>query len=251
MNEKRRRLILLTRPIEDCITLGKRLQKNGFQTAHCPMLEIRTKIVDEHIDINNYDGLIFTSKNAVKAFGQYNQLNNKNLKIYAVGASTAGALKSAGYNNIHFTNESRAQSLARHIAQDVKKQETLLYLRGKSISANLKTLIPQINSNITIDETIIYNSNTCHNIPTDIIDLLKSKQIDYITFFSERTGKTFSNLIHHHNLTRTLEHIKCLCFSDKVLCSVKDLNWLSTHTCTNPTIESLLGMLHDVEGSTR
>lgn len=60
---------------------------------HQPLIDV-TKI-DFEVDIEKYDGVIFTSKNAVEYFCQDNDISN--LKIYSIGGKTNDAIRLLGY----------------------------------------------------------------------------------------------------------------------------------------------------------
>ncbi len=57
--------ILLTRPLEDCSEMIIKFQSLGHQISHLPLLNVEKLVYDE-IDFTDFNGIIFTSANAVK-----------------------------------------------------------------------------------------------------------------------------------------------------------------------------------------
>ena len=57
--------ILLTRPLEDCSELILRFKSLGHSVSHLPLLKVE-KISYKEINFFNYNGIIFTSANALK-----------------------------------------------------------------------------------------------------------------------------------------------------------------------------------------
>ena len=59
--------ILLTRPLEDCSEMIIKFKSLDHQVSHLPLLNIN-KINYDEINFSIYEGIIFTSTNAVKFF---------------------------------------------------------------------------------------------------------------------------------------------------------------------------------------
>ena len=66
--------ILLTRPLEDCSDMILKFSQLGHQVSHLPLLKIES-VQHDLINFSDYNGIIFTSANAIK----YLNLNNINI----------------------------------------------------------------------------------------------------------------------------------------------------------------------------
>ena len=85
--------ILLTRPLDDCKELILRFKSLGHRVSHLPVIKIK-KINYDKINFNEFNGIIFTSANAVK---NLNTLDiNKKINCYCVGSSTEKMAKQKG-----------------------------------------------------------------------------------------------------------------------------------------------------------
>ena len=57
--------VLLTRPLEDSHEMILRFQSLGHKVSHIPLINIESKNY-ESINFSDYNGIIFTSANAIK-----------------------------------------------------------------------------------------------------------------------------------------------------------------------------------------
>lgn len=74
-----------------------RLQSVGLIPLIDPVLEVRP--LDASADTSGFDGLVFTSPNAVAGFARIG--SERSLPALAVGEATAEALSDAGFSDIH------------------------------------------------------------------------------------------------------------------------------------------------------
>ena len=74
-----------------------RLQAVGLIPLIDPVLEVRP--LDASADTSGFDGLVFTSPNAVAGFARIG--SERSLPALAVGEATAEALSDAGFSDIH------------------------------------------------------------------------------------------------------------------------------------------------------
>ncbi len=100
--------VLVTRPAEQAHALADEIAKRGGQVVLAPMIEIEpinsadTQRVIAQID--NYDVVVFVSKNAVEQGLKLVKAAKKGLKkqaVYAVGVGTGGCLREAGIADVH------------------------------------------------------------------------------------------------------------------------------------------------------
>ena len=77
--------ILLTRPLEDCSEMIVKFKSLGHQVSHLPLLSVE-EVIHDKINFENFNGIIFTSANAVK-FLNHDKIN-KTIKCFCVGETT-------------------------------------------------------------------------------------------------------------------------------------------------------------------
>ena len=88
--------ILLTRPLEDCSEMIVKFKSLGHQVSHLPLLIVE-EVVHDKINFADFNGIIFTSANAVK-FLNHDEII-KTIKCFCVGETTEKKARSFGFQN--------------------------------------------------------------------------------------------------------------------------------------------------------
>ena len=89
--------ILLTRPLEDSREMIFKFQSLGHDISHIPLINIESKNY-ESINFSDFNGIIFTSANAIKFLNL--KLIDKKINCFCVGNATEKKAKSSGFQNI-------------------------------------------------------------------------------------------------------------------------------------------------------
>ena len=199
--------ILVTRTREQASSLALKLREYGAEVIEYPTIEIKepedfTKIDKKFQKLKEYDHIIFTSANGVKAF--FDRLkalkidirNIGNSKIHAVGPSTQKVLEE--------------KSILVDIIPDVYTAEGILDAMKGKIQKGEKVLLPRANiarkaltiglreMGVIVEEMDIYCTITPKYRRSELIELLQ-KPIDYITFTSSSTVRNFMDILGEEN----------------------------------------------------
>ena len=187
--------ILLTRPLDDCKELILRFKSLGHKVSHLPVIKIQNVNYDK-ININEFDGIIFTSANAIKNLNT-SEINKK-INCFCVGSSTESAAKQNGFQNI-FCAEGNVNNLKEVILQNFdQKNGSLLYVSGEIISSNLdKDLISE---GYKVKRIINYSVAPIEEASDEFIRDLKSSIPDMVYVYSENSAKNYLNLLKKYNL---------------------------------------------------
>ena len=122
-------------------------------TQALPMIQFK-RVLDA-LDLESFDTLLFTSKQAIFYTNEVNS-NWRKKRILAVGAKTAQIAKELGAQNIYHPKEFYGS----HLAKDILKKfadAKILYIRPKVVSFDSKTFLAK--EGINIDEAILYETN--------------------------------------------------------------------------------------------
>ena len=126
--------ILLTRPLEDCSEMIVKFKSLGHQVSHLPLLSVE-KVVHDETNFADFNGVIFTSANAVK-FLNHDEIN-KTIKCFCVGEATEKKARSFGFQNT-IAAEGNVSNLKELIVQNHGSSDgQLLYVSGERISVDL------------------------------------------------------------------------------------------------------------------
>ena len=148
--------ILLTRQLEDCSEMIVKFKSLGHQVSHLPLLSVE-EVVHEKINFVNFNGVIFTSANAVK-FLNHNEIN-KTIKCFCVGEITEKKARRFDFQNT-IAAEGNVSNLKELILQNYDASSgQLLYISGETISVDLDQQL--INEGYSI-QTVSYTHLRAH-----------------------------------------------------------------------------------------
>jgi uroporphyrinogen-III synthase len=125
-------------------------------TIALPMIEFES--VASSLELDGYDTLMFTSKQAVV---EANSIDKrwKELDSIAIGGATKSQIEKLGGSVIYYPKEFYGSELAKDIEKFFKNKK-ILYLRPKKISFDSKAHLAK--SGITLGEQIIYQTKCKH-----------------------------------------------------------------------------------------
>lgn len=178
--------ILITREKSQFEEVKKLFEKEGFNPISFPTIKFEE--VENNINVNEYDYLIFTSKNAVTFFlKKFPNINNK--KILTVGEKTAQALENYGFKDIifpeNYSGEGLLDFLKRNKDEFINKKIGLV----RALEGN-DTLLNQ--KEFKVDLIPVYK--TVFNIPENvdtIEDMFRNSLIYAVIFSSPSTFEGF------------------------------------------------------------
>jgi len=148
-----------------------------------PLLNI--KYIPQDVNLENYDALIFTSKNAIYSINSFNK-NWKKIPSYAIAKKTNTIIKEEGGITAFVGKCSHGDDFAHEIKNDLHNKR-VLYIRAKKIVSNLTQILKD--SNVRIDELITYET-TCNKLK----EAIKIPDYSIIIFSSPSTVKCFFNI---------------------------------------------------------
>lgn len=118
-----------------------------------PLFEI--KYTPKEIDIEKYDALIFTSKNAIKSIDSFNK-SWKKIPAYVISAQSAKFVRSLNGNLTFVGKEKHGDKFANEIKDDLKGKN-VLYLRGEKTVSDLVNILK--NAKVNCDDIAVYANN--------------------------------------------------------------------------------------------
>ena len=127
------------------------LKKEGC--IHFPMINF--SLIEQVLEFDTCDTLMFTSKEAVKSAEALNP-KWKNMPCLAIGAATAKTIESLGGIVLYQPNSFYGKSLSKEILIRFK-DKAILYLRPKKISFDSKSFLAK--AGIDLQEQIIYETS--------------------------------------------------------------------------------------------
>lgn len=231
-------LVLVTRPEDQLIDFSRKIAEIGGQPISAPMLKILPVSYDTQA-LPEYEGLIFTSANALRFFVPHAADHNKS--VVCVGNNLARLLE-----NAHFQIRAKAvtaEVLMADITSQHKSIKRWLYVRGQEISFDFKAAIEAARKDVTVSELTVYRAEKEDAFPVEAQALIEKGRISYVTVFSRRTAESFMAIIARHKLEGALRHIKVLCIRESVLECVQPHLWQNVYVSDIPTQDGMVERL--------
>ncbi len=230
---------LLTRPEEDNNKLGQILRGLGHRVGIMPLLKI-DYFDKQEIDLANFQAILFTSANGVRAYARNTQ--NRALPCYAVGEATATEAKETGFNTV-YTADGDVNKLAGLVIKKCQPGDgQLLHIAGKDTAGNLSGLLEKANFHVTGKQ--LYKATKAATLQKEAQDLIASGMITHMTFFSPRTARAFVQLAAKANIQNTLTTITALCLSSAVSDVISSLKWQAILTAKQPDQRNLFNLIN-------
>ena len=153
---------------------------NNKQVINLPIFTIH--YISSKIDLNMYDALIFTSKNAIYAIDSFNQ-DYKNIPSFLIANKTAKVLENKNGNISYISNSKNGNDFAKDILSKLKNKK-VLYIRAKEVVSDLQNIL---NNNDVLCNSLIVYKTLCKNYENKTILNKNSK----IIFTSPSSVKCF------------------------------------------------------------
>ncbi|MBN1961076.1 MAG: uroporphyrinogen-III synthase [Deltaproteobacteria bacterium] len=241
------KLIIVTRALTQARELTSLLKSYGAIVVEIPVLDIKP-VTKQELTIfkeaikkaiaGYYDGILFTSSNAVKIFNDFiasQNINSQNIttQFFAVGQTTTKTLSQFGYSPIHTAAIANAENLlltiqdafGEHIAQ-----QHLLWPRARNarlvLIEGLRLSGAQLDA-IVAYETCLINSNS---------DLPADNPIDWITFASPSTVNAFTKKF-------GILSAKVACIGSITAAAAQKAGWVVSAIADEPSAHGLVKVI--------
>lgn len=197
--------ILVTRSREQASALSEKLEDLGAEAWEYPTIRIQEPEDFSKLDgcvktAGDYDWIIFTSVNGVKAFFARMRVQKldirslRNAKICAIGPKTAEALEERGLTVEVMPEVFRAEAVIEMLKDKINVGEKVLLPRAdlarQVLVDSLVTLGAEVNE-VVAYQTVL----ACHTDTALLLEKLKAKEIHILTFTSSSTVTNFLHLI--------------------------------------------------------
>ena len=212
--------ILLTRPLEDSHEMILRFQSLGHKVFHIPLINIESKNY-ESINFSDYNGIIFTSANAIKFINS--KLIDKKISCFCVGSSTEKKAKSVGFQNI-FCADGNVNNLKELILSNFNFSDgKLLYVSGEIISNELDKEL--ISEGYNVKRIVNYTVKQIEKFNDKFIEKLKLKMPEIVYIYSENSAISFLNLIKNYQLESLWMNTNLMCIGEKTSVVLNEIKW--------------------------
>ena len=227
--------ILITRSFDQSRRFSERLVKkfdNKLDISISPIIKIKPLYLN--VELNSFDGIIFTSENAIKVCKKKDISSDK--KIFCVGRQTK---KMAEKNGLKVSNTGKDTASLIKLLLTIKIKTRLLYLCGKNISVDLSKAFSSSDT-VSVCTKAIYDQ-TPLKLTLNAINILSQKKPVLVPIFSERSGHILSR-----QFTKKMTSPRiALCFSKQIANSLVNYEYDKVLISPYPDIENLIALIEE------
>lgn len=199
------RTILVTRRREQSAELVAEVEKRGGRAIVVPVIRILDPSSWEKCDraiarIGEYDGILFTSANAVDKFLDRSARigtapeSLRHIALYAVGEKTASALARRGWEAKPVPEVFSAASLAGELSGPELREKKFLFPCSDLARGDLPQILERLGA--TVDPVTVYLTAPPEQAEVAALaGLIAEGSIDVITFASPSAARHFSRVV--------------------------------------------------------
>jgi len=228
--------IIITRPREDSEKTAKLLAAHGFDFFIEPAFRaenISDGISKLRSDRSKYDGVIITSKNALRIVADIDQ----NVKIIALGRATTVLAKDYGFKNVEYAGKNINELCA--CIKSKCQGKNFCYASGESITKELDVN----NCGNSVTRIIVYKTIVSQKFSEEFIVRLKNGDFKGVMFFSTKTAEIFCNILEIEGLKKYINKVVAFCLSNNIAKSIKSYGFEATVFTKNANIDEIIGLI--------
>lgn len=231
--------VLITRPEDKALPLGRELEARGYTPLVEPLLTIEHKGPMKALS-DDVQALALTSAHAVPALGE----KAKRLRIYTVGEATAAAARAAGCSQV-IAGDGDAAALAALIGANCRSEDgAILHVSGEIVREDLQVILS--GQGFEIRREVVYRALPSTEFSQNLCEAWRRREIAAVLLFSPRTAEILVRLLVDHELTSYVDTTLAICVSDATATPCRALVWREICLAARPNREALLKAL---EGS--
>lgn len=239
--------VLVTRSKTHAAEFSEKISAAGGIPIELPLLafekpENEQLILEKIQMLDTYDWLVFTSKNGVDYFFEFYHHVNRDIKrlpkIAVVGTKTKKALEQHGVAPDLVPTEFVAEGLFESLEPFVTAGDSFLLARGNLSRSYLVEKLSELGAKVT--DLIVYETVENDNDKTRLIQLLKDKEIDVVTFTSPSTISQFYKIVEQTEWKEWTKDTVFACIGPQTKLAAKKVG-IPIHICPSTyTIDDLL-----------
>lgn len=245
MTEQRRKRALITRPREDSADAAIALARRGITPVLAPMMRIEYTTANIENEVSLAQAILFTSRNGVRAFSRLSP--RRDVAVLAVGDSTAALARDNGFVNVE-SAQGDSGDLARLTIERLDPADGLLFhAAGATVAGDLTDALNK--AGFKSVRRTLYEAKAEDALDDETATALRDRTLDYVLFFSPRTGRIFAELVEKAGLAKTCDSLTAICLSEAVASEIAGLSWRETVIAQLPTTAALLAVITKLEGT--
>jgi uroporphyrinogen-III synthase len=234
--------LAVTRPRPEGERTAQFLRGLGHEAIHAPLLHFIALPFTPPAEAQ-WNGILFTSANAVRALTEAACAALTNLPVFAVGERTAEVARDAGFMHVTFA-AGDGQSLAALVIEHFDQtRPRLLHVTGEDRAFDFTTgLAPH---GIAVDTIAIYRMQAVTEVPSALALALREASVDGVLHYSRRSGETYLDCAALAELRAAALAPVHYCLSEQVAAPFVAAGAPRVRIASQPDEASLIRLLED------
>jgi uroporphyrinogen III methyltransferase/synthase len=251
--------VLVTRERSQAASLCRLLEAEGARAIVCPLIAFAPpsdwSAVDHSLSqLTAYDGVFFTSRNGVRFFTERMRDRGcpleslKAIPCYAVGPTTAGALRSQGIEVRALPDRFQAEGLADLLDRQDLAGKRFLFPRAELGREILPMFIEKKGGQV--DVVVVYETTEAQENAVLLKSILAKERLDYLTFTSPSTVKSFVEMAGRDQERKPWHDIPAACIGEITAKTAHSMGFKQVLTAKPSTVQALVRsiVVHEVTG---
>lgn len=244
--------VLVTRSREQASVLSEKIEELGGEAWEFPTIAIEEPIDPKPLEdaiknAANFDWIIFTSVNGVKAFFDVMKKLKidirrlANVNFCAIGPKTKEAIEAKGIMVEFIPEIFQAEAIIEGLKDFLKPGQKVLLPRADLARPILVESLKALKMNV--HEVIAYRTVKNAADSQELLEKLKNKEIHVITFTSSSTVRNFVDALGSNNVDELLGGVTIACIGPITAQTARKLGLAVDITAEKYTIEGLVESL--------
>jgi len=232
--------LLVTRPEPDAGAQAQEIRDLGHEAVLQPLLEFQALDFDPSA-LDGADGLIVTSRNALRALGRkFGPNAAARCPVFCVGRETERLLREAGFGTADAVAET-AEDLAGKIVQTVGKGTRLIHATGEHQAFDLPQALGR--EGILVSVLPVYTMKARGALDAPVVEEIERGAIHGALLMSPRTAEIFVSLCKQHGILGRARLLAYFCLAKSVANRLKALDPANAFVAARPDRAALLALL--------
>jgi uroporphyrinogen-III synthase len=231
--------VLITRAEPSASQTAKTLARHGHEAVVLPLFEVVD--TDQQIPEKNWQGVIFTSRNAVEMLQKRNwKTDFANTPAYCVGEKTENAARMLGFEKTVRANGGGAE-LARTMGDINLSGRHMLYTSTPDKSFDMaKALEAQ---GVHVETIDIYQSKALSPSREDMEQAVDVLSGGHVFVYSALSSNHLAKILKKHHLESRMGHLTLIGISQKAVEPLQHIDWKSIFVSKTPMEEDMISLI--------
>ena len=185
-----------------------------------PIMKVN-KIRVKNINTQNCQAILTTSFNSLTFLSDL--IDNKNLKIFTLGLSSACYARNIGFKNVIDCDGDGDKMVSTILRKTRNDKGKIIYAGAKNISVNIPHILR--NKGYEVDRISLYSTTKIREFSSQFLNMVKNAEVAWIVLLSQKGAQYFYKIFDKKFQLKDKKAIKYACLSAKIASELKSKDY--------------------------